>query len=377
MQVGDWVEVRSKEEILRSLDQDGRLEGLPFMPQMFDYCGRRFKVYKRAHKACDTVNVEIASRRLANAVHLETRCNGKAYGDCQAACLIFWKEAWLRPVEERATSIEVPTDGKRLERQAQTNGNGCSEDDIRRATYVRGQQDADTRYMCQATQMPLFTTPLSWWDIRQYIEDYTSGNASLGEICRGFGYLSYYHLTLAKRGRLGIPARWLYDKFQAFVGGVPYPRHRGTLAPGQPTPLADLNLQPGELVRIKPYWEILATLNGYKNRGMYFDAEMVPYCGKIYRVRTRVTKFINETTGTMSTMKFPAVILEGVYCRSHYSNCRMFCPRSIYSWWREAWLERVSDPPSVDMKRDAKLDEAKERLTTPTMTSVDHGGLEP
>ena len=57
--------------------------------------------------------------------------------------------------------------------------------------------------------------------------------------------------------------------------------------------------------------------------------------------RRRVTKFINEKTGKMSTMKTPAVILEGVWCQSRYSNCRMFCPRSIYSWWREIWLERV------------------------------------
>ena len=43
----------------------------------------------------------------------------------------------------------------------------------------------------------------------------------------------------------------------------------------------------------------------------------------------------------MSTMKTPAVILEGVWCQSRYSHCRMFCPRSIHSWWREIWLERV------------------------------------
>ena len=53
---GDWVEVRSKEEILETLDKNGRLDGLPFMPQMFKYCGQRFQVYKRAHKTCDTVS---------------------------------------------------------------------------------------------------------------------------------------------------------------------------------------------------------------------------------------------------------------------------------------------------------------------------------
>jgi hypothetical protein len=40
-------------------------------------------------------------------------------------------------------------------------------------------------------------------------------------------------------------------------------------------------------------------------------------------------------------MKTPAVLLEGTYCRARYSNHRMFCPRGIFAWWREVWLERV------------------------------------
>ena len=95
---GDWVEVRSKEEILETLDKNGRLDGLPFMPQMFKYCGQRFQVYKRTHKTCDTVGHLSVSRCLPDGVHLEHRCDGKAYGGCQAGCLIFWKEAWLKPI---------------------------------------------------------------------------------------------------------------------------------------------------------------------------------------------------------------------------------------------------------------------------------------
>ena len=44
---------------------------------------------------------------------------------------------------------------------------------------------------------------------------------------------------------------------------------------------------------------------------MYFDAEMVPYCGGVFRVKARIERFINEKTGTMSTLKTPAVMLEG------------------------------------------------------------------
>src|SRR6185295_2382971 len=102
--VGDWVEVRSKEEILRSLDKKGQLEGMPFMPQMFQYCGQRLRVYRRAHKTCDTV-FPVRGRRVSDSIHLDLRCNGEAYGGCQAACLIFWKTAWLKPVDDAEKPI--------------------------------------------------------------------------------------------------------------------------------------------------------------------------------------------------------------------------------------------------------------------------------
>jgi hypothetical protein len=45
LSIGDWVEVRSKEEILATLDSNGWLDGMPFMPEMLQYCGRKFQVY--------------------------------------------------------------------------------------------------------------------------------------------------------------------------------------------------------------------------------------------------------------------------------------------------------------------------------------------
>jgi hypothetical protein len=75
---------------------------------------------------------------------------------------------------------------------------------------------------------------------------------------------------------------------------------------------------------------------------MYWDAEMVPYCGGTYRVLKRVTTILDERTGKMQEMKNPCIMLDSVICEGRYSNCRMFCPRAIYSYWREIWLERVS-----------------------------------
>ena len=45
---GDIVEVKAAEEILQTLDADGALDHLPFMPEMIVYCGKRFQVSRRA-----------------------------------------------------------------------------------------------------------------------------------------------------------------------------------------------------------------------------------------------------------------------------------------------------------------------------------------
>jgi hypothetical protein len=364
LRAGDWVEVRSKEEILGTLDERGRLDGMPFMPQMFQYCGRRFEVFRRAHKTCDTLayNWDSPGRKLPGGIHLDLRCDGVAYGGCQAACLMFWKEAWLRPV----------SDGEpRPEAAPAVGAGGCSESDVERATRIDDRKPGgEPRYACQATDLLNFTTPLPWWDVRQYAEDYASGNATPGRMLRGFLWVGYYYGTLARKRKVGAPARWLYDRVQALWDGIPYPRRWGRLPDGRLAPLGAMDLQPGDFVRVKSYDEILATLDtNNKNRGMAFDAELVPYCGTVQRVRGRVEKFIDERTGYMKRMKTPAVILEGAYCRARYSNHRMFCPRSIFSWWRESWLERVP----ADAQRETATAKGDGPARCFRQTFEDHG----
>ncbi|WP_189638074.1 hypothetical protein [Rhizobium sp. R693] len=347
LRAGDWVEVRSKEEILCSLDANGRLNGLPFMPQMFNYCGRRFRVYKSAHKTCDTVNWT-GGRRLPDGVHLENlRCDGQAYGECHAACLLFWNAAWLKPASENPSSSET-ADASNARLHPSELATGCSEEAVWAGRLAKDQDAGkEPKYACQATDLPLFTTLLPWWDARQYVKDYTSGNASLGRLMRGAVYACCYYFIkpMGRASRIRETLRVLYDPIVSLWGGVPFPRRRGTLAHGWSAPLVSLNLQPGELVRVKSYKEILDTMGSdNKNRGLYFDAEMVPFCGKTFRVRSRVSQFIREDNGRMATLKTPAVILENAWCQACYSDRRMHCPRSIFPWWREVWLERIADP---------------------------------
>ena len=87
---GDLVEVRSKEEILATLDDHGCLEGMPFMPEMLRFCGKRFPVRAAVHKTCDTAKKMGTARRVSAAVHLaDLRCDGWAQADARrnARCI--------------------------------------------------------------------------------------------------------------------------------------------------------------------------------------------------------------------------------------------------------------------------------------------------
>jgi hypothetical protein len=80
---------------------------------------------------------------------------------------------------------------------------------------------------------------------------------------------------------------------------------------------------------------------GWRNRGLYFDAEHVPFCRGTYRVHRRVESIIDEKTGKMIRLSNDVIILEDVACQARYAKCRQFSSRAIYPYWREIWLERA------------------------------------
>ena len=103
---GELVRVRSVLEIGPTLDAQGSLDGMPFMPEMLQYCGRTFRVSRRADKTCAG---DGAMRRMHNAVHLaDLRCDGAGHGGCEAACLLFWNEAWLERADDQAPLAPTP-----------------------------------------------------------------------------------------------------------------------------------------------------------------------------------------------------------------------------------------------------------------------------
>lgn len=304
LQAGDVVEVKSESEILETLDEDGTLDRLPFMPEMRKFCGKKYKVFRRAHKTC----IEFGGLgSFDDVVFLENlRCDGAAHSDCGRACLIFWKESWLRRVgEPRALRPDRPSGGIASAR--------IDEVAARR-----------TPFFCQSTEIERASKPLPWWDLKQYAADIGCGSNSTGGVLRSLFLLAYNKIL----PRFGI-GEWgmLFGK-------------------ASKVPSVSLQLKPGEWVRVRTREQIQTTLDAQgKFRGMVFAPDMAAFCGKTYQVRSRLEHMILENTGVMKDIK-DTVVLEGVECDG---VCRRLCPRRAFFFWREAWLERVPDPTQTSV----------------------------
>jgi hypothetical protein len=340
LRVGEVVEVRSEEEILQTLDSRGTLDSLPFMPEMRRFCGQRFRVYKRAGKACDTIEWR-ALRRMQNAVHLEgLRCDGAAHGGCQAGCLIYWKEAWLKRVADATTHFETtdadPVESTRAigpERSRPAGQFAAGTTQTLDQATRRDTGSGEEIFSCQATELLRATTgDIPWWQPGQYVGDVRSGNAGPRSVIRGLlvGLFNKF-----QQANLRLLPRWtlIHD-------GMAYPFLNGRMRGGT-APVGVLDLKPGELVEVRSREEIFQTLNDRdRTRGLRFDREMLRYCGRRGRVLKRVNKIIDEKTGRMLSIKTDCIIIDGFICTGDYHRS---CPRSIYTYWREAWLKRVPD----------------------------------
>ena len=313
---GDIVEVRSAAEILATLDGGAALDKMPFMPEMISSRRRRYRVSRRVDKICDTI-AATGSRRMHATVYLEDlRCDGSGHGGCQAGCKLYWKEAWLRRVDDDSGAVNS-SEGSLANLEHLAHG--------RDANRARAWQASGLR-SGGAKQPKRFnaSTPLKTSNLPQYWRELTNGN---------FGLLRF----------IGLAARGFIMEVASRVGLLKPLPLRG---PGsQSTPVEPLDLQPGDLVQVRSPTEIAATLDeGGLNRGLSFDREMLPYCGRTFRIKDRVRRIIDDKTGRMLNISKDCLILDGAVCSGERSTGRWFCPREIHAYWREAWLRRVEEP---------------------------------
>jgi hypothetical protein len=306
---GDFVEIRLLDEILQTLDDNGTLEGVPFMPEMAAFCGTRARVLRRVDKLNDWIHGTGLKRMHGLVLLAGVRCDGSAHGMCQSNCHLRWREEWLHPAD-------CPGSPDRFSDQAPPEPSHLAA----LAPFTNRQSDtvAGLRYVCQATELTAGGTQMRMADPRHYVRDLLTGNVRVKPLCISVA-LAFFNRVQRKRG------------------GAPFPNYAGGTATA--LPYEALGLQPGELVRVKPKNLIELTLNSQsRNRGLYFDRDMIRFCGDEYRVKARLERVIVENTGELRQLTNPCIILDGVNATGEYQGLN---PENEYIFWREVWLERV------------------------------------
>lgn len=308
---GELVEVKGPDEILQTLDADGTLDRLPFMPEMVEHCGKRFQVSKCVLKTCYYTEKNTAGFRKFKSddvVLLDgLRCSGVEHDCCQKACTIFWRGAWLRKVQDAPvqTTLDLSA-GERLRARLKT------------ATGPK-------TYFCQASELLKATEPMPQ---RERLE------GCLGEVLVG----NCSVLDMARR--IG---RWLFWRTRRkILGEYAHGRNKAT-------PIESLNLQSGEWIEVKPMASINQTLDQTGcNRGLLFFPDMRLLCDSKQLVERRIGKIIVDGTGEMRQLR-NTVYLEGSHCGCIYALGG--CPRGEFSYWREIWLRRSPVPPGSSAAR--------------------------
>jgi hypothetical protein len=99
LQAGDFVRVKSAQEIRSTLNNWNGLRGCAFMEEMVKYCGTTQRVLKRVDKFLH--ERDYLMRKCNHIVLLENvYCEGtRDFGKCDRSCLYFWREEWLERIE--------------------------------------------------------------------------------------------------------------------------------------------------------------------------------------------------------------------------------------------------------------------------------------
>jgi len=97
---GDLVRVRSREEILSTLDPFKELKGCAFLPDMYQYCGTDQRVRRSMRHFMDERDYKLKKAR--GVILLENVfCNGTpTFGECDRCCFLFWREEWLEKINQ-------------------------------------------------------------------------------------------------------------------------------------------------------------------------------------------------------------------------------------------------------------------------------------
>lgn len=266
------------------------------MNQMWEYCGKEYKVLKVVNHVFDEFRYRMHKTRLPFYIVEGLICNGNIRNlnlPCDRSCYFMWHEQWL----EKSIGFK-----KSIGYQSSTDSS------IQRLPKYLD-ENSERLLECQLTG----------------IQDIAGKSSFINNI---------------------------FQRMVRFLGdikrrGVFY--MKGLLASSHSTEVGkseqkdpELNLQTGDRVRVKTRCEINKIVDRQKRssgcafaRGMYF------HCNQPYRVLKTISCFYDEAKQKVCKSK-NMIILENVTCSGKFRLYPWRCDRNCFFFWKEKWLEKIA-----------------------------------
>jgi hypothetical protein len=163
---------------------------------------------------------------------------------------------------------------------------------------------------------------MSRYDIGQDLRPLLSGNVSLG----------VYVLVLLTR---------LFNTIQQLRRGACFPFMSDRPMVDPSTQVSQYIPAVGQSVKVQDRAHIAQTLIKNRTKGLWFDRDMVRFCGNASVVQQRVDHIIHEASGRMVKMKTPSWILRDMTATGEFLR---LCPQHEHIFWRDAWLRPQTMP---------------------------------
>jgi hypothetical protein len=99
--VGDWVHVRSRDDIVKTLNAVGTNRGLTFDPEMVPYCGGSYRVRAVVEKLIDEKTGKMLSPKRGCVILDGVVCKSEYIRKrlmCPRAIFPYWRPMWLEKI---------------------------------------------------------------------------------------------------------------------------------------------------------------------------------------------------------------------------------------------------------------------------------------
>lgn len=104
---GEWVRVKTRQQIRATLDPFKELKGCAFLEEMWQYCGTPQRVLQRVERFLDERDYKV--KRTSGIVLLaDVICHGTpVFGRCDRGCHLFWREEWLEKLNSNPLGSDM------------------------------------------------------------------------------------------------------------------------------------------------------------------------------------------------------------------------------------------------------------------------------